>query len=114
MTLPPLSSSKRRPKLILAWTRLTGHKPLWGITKKSFSACEYKNCAITGDRKMLSQADVLLFRIRELKTKADGRTYRPYVKQLDFSDMPTNHRPGQIWIDINQVKILPNRTNVVL
>lgn len=107
MTLSPFNSPSKRPKLILAWTRLTRRKPLWGITTRSFSSCEYKNCAVTGNRAQLAQADLLLFRLRELKPAIDGRLYRPYVRQLDFSDMPPVHRAGQIWMDVNQVGYQP-------
>lgn len=99
----PAKSSSSQRKLILAWTRLTQKKPLWGIKASSFSSCEFKNCMITGTRSKLSDADLLLFRVRELKPLDNGRTHRPYVKQLDFSDMPEYHPANQIWIDVNQV-----------
>jgi len=85
-------------KLILAWTSLTARKPLWGI--KPCSQCE-----ITGNRSLLDSADLLLFRIRELKPNLKITPYRTYVNAIDFTDLPVHHKAGQMWMDINQVSI---------
>lgn len=90
-------------KLILAWTGLTSKKPLWGIKPWTFMHCDYANCVISGNRSQLAAADLLIFRIRELKKDMTAQPLRPYVQPIDKNDLPPVHRPDQIWMDINQV-----------
>lgn len=90
-------------RLILAWTVLHSRKPLWGIRPWSFRSCEYTNCVMTGNRSLLDSADLLIFRIRELKSVKGADSYRPYVLPIDLTDLPPYHRAGQLWMDINEV-----------
>ncbi|XP_067942376.1 3-galactosyl-N-acetylglucosaminide 4-alpha-L-fucosyltransferase FUT3-like isoform X1 [Watersipora subatra] len=96
---PESTQSKR---LILAWTVLHSRKPLWGIRSWSFRKCAYSNCEITGNRSELDSADLVIFRIRELKPNLTAEPYRPYVQPIDTSDLPPYHKPDQLWMDINQ------------
>ena len=93
-------------RLLLAWTPLSTHKQLWGIDEKTFGRCRYTNCEITSNRSRLEEADLLLFRIRELKKISSAVPYRPYVWPIDKSDMPTSHKAGQMWMEVNEVRIL--------
>lgn len=104
VTHPPLASRDRK-RLILAWTPLHSRKPLWGIKPWSFRHCAYKNCEMSGNRSRLNEADLLIFRVRELKKNETASPYRPYVHPIDLSDMPSHHRPYQLWLDINEVCI---------
>ncbi|XP_067943352.1 4-galactosyl-N-acetylglucosaminide 3-alpha-L-fucosyltransferase FUT6-like [Watersipora subatra] len=103
-----LSSAKQnetdinKNRLILAWTGLTSRKPLWGITSHSFRSCAYQNCEITGNRSELDSADLVLFRIRELKRNLTAEPYRLYVYPLNTSDLPPYHNPDQLWMELNQ------------
>ena len=93
-----------KSKMILAWTVLHSRKPLWGIRPWSFRNCQFKNCVVTGNRSYLDHADLLIFRIRELKDNSTAHPYRDWVNPKNFSDMPPYHKPGQVWMDINQVR----------
>ena len=99
----PKTVDSDRKRLILAWTSLTDKKPEWGIKSYTFRPCQYKNCEITSNRTSLDSADLLIFRIRQIRLNPSGKSYRPYVHHLDFTDMPARHKSGQIWMDINQV-----------
>ena len=101
---PPAKQDDRK-RLILAWTQLTAKKPLWGIKYYTFMHCPYSNCVMTDNRTRLNEADMLIFRIRELKKNMSAAPLRPYVHPIDPSDIPPYHKADQIWMDINQVVI---------
>lgn len=96
-------------KLILAWTPLTKRKPLWGIKEGSFAKCSYQNCEVTGNRSLLADADLLLFRLRELKSNVLGGHIRQNLRIYDLSDMPSQHKYDQIWMEVNEVCKLSQR-----
>lgn len=93
-------------RLVLAWTPLSAHKQLWGIDSTTFGRCRYSNCEITANRSRLSEADLLLFRIRELKNIKSAKPYRQYVWPIDQTDMPPSHQKGQMWMEVNEVRYL--------
>ncbi|XP_067942478.1 glycoprotein 3-alpha-L-fucosyltransferase A-like [Watersipora subatra] len=73
---------------------------MWNFKTWTLMRCPYK-CQITNDRSYLSQASLVLFRLRMLQTIPD-KFLREFVQDYDLNDLPKKKYPQQVWVDVNQ------------